>query len=111
MKQLIALAAVLGLAVSSWGLTPQDAPNVTATPALGVEVAEAQVGSYYGPKIWRRMNVYGWVTDQSQFPHFQAMVEGAAAALGAFLGGSIGSTLGPAGTWAGGTLGAGFGAF
>lgn len=111
MKKLIALAAVLGLAVSSWGLTPQNASNVTATPALGIEVAEAQIGSYYGPKIWRRINVYGWVTDESYYPHFQAMVEGAAAALGAFVGGAMGSYFGPYGTWIGGTMGAGAGSF
>ena len=43
MKQLIALAAVLGLAVSSWGLTLQAAPVAPGTTAV---LVEAQVGNH-----------------------------------------------------------------
>ena len=44
MKQFTALAAVLGLAVSSWGLTLQDAP--VAPGATTAVLVEAQVGSH-----------------------------------------------------------------
>jgi len=44
MKKLIALAAVLGLAVSSWGLTLQDAP--VAPGATAAVLVEAQVGRH-----------------------------------------------------------------
>ena len=44
MKQFTALAAVLGLAVSSWGLTLQDAPAAPGTTAA--VLVEAQVGSH-----------------------------------------------------------------
>lgn len=46
MKQLIALAAVLGLAVSSWGLTVQAAPVAPGTTAV---LVEAQAGNYLRP--------------------------------------------------------------
>ena len=46
MKQLIALAAVLGLAVSSWGLTLQAAP---VAPGATAALVEAQVGNYLRP--------------------------------------------------------------
>lgn len=47
MKQLIALAAVLGLAVSSWGLTPQATLGAQVTPGITAAiVVEAQVGRH-----------------------------------------------------------------
>lgn len=110
MKKLIALAAVLGLAVSSWGLTPQNASNVTATPALGVEVAEAQMASYYGPMLWRRWNPLQHLNEDTM-PHYQAALEGAAAAFGGLIGGAIGSPFGPAATWLGIVLGAAAGSY
>lgn len=47
MKKLTALAAVLGLAVSSWGLTPQAAPASQVTlGATAATIVEAQLGHH-----------------------------------------------------------------
>ena len=63
MKKLIALAAVLGLAVSSWGLTPQVAPEAQMAPgATGVVIAEAQLGAYFGSAIYHIAHRVGVTT-------------------------------------------------
>ncbi len=109
MKKLMALAAVLGLAVSSWGLTVQEAPEAEVAPsASAVVVQEAQYGRWLAPRLWgwggRRMSRY--IT----YDNFTAITEGAMASIGGTIGAVLGSSAGPAGTFVGASVGVTFGA-
>ncbi len=109
MKKLMALAAVLGLAVSSWGLTVQEAPEAQVVPSVGAVVAqEAQFGSWLAPRVWgwggRRLSRY--IT----YDNFSALTEGAMASIGGTIGGILGSSLSPGvGTIIGAGIGGGLG--
>ena len=107
MKQLIALAAVLGLAVSSWGLTPQAQVAPRATAAV---VPEAQLGSYLAPRVWSYGKQWG-MHRYTTFDNFNAGMQGGFAGLGGILGGIAGGPLGTFGVIIFGTFGAALGGY
>lgn len=113
MKQLTALAAVLGLAVSSWGLTPPDVAEAQAAPGTTVAVVpEAQVGYHVGRgladalrradgHVIHHYDNFGW---DGLFGGHLVMIAGT---IGGLIGGAAGFTIGgPPGALAGMTVGA-----
>ncbi len=109
MKKLMALAAALGLAVSSWGLTVQEAPEAGVAPSVSaVVVQEAQFGSWLAPRVW------GWgghvLAPYIEYDNFGALMEGAMASIGGTIGGILGSSVSPVvGTIVGAGIGGGLG--
>ena len=95
MKQLIALAAVLGLAVSSWGLTPQVAPEAQMAPgATGVVIAEAQLGAYFGRAIYHIAHRVGVTTIYYDNFGWDGLFGGHLATMGGTIGAVLGGTIG-----------------
>lgn len=110
MKKLMALAAVLGLAVSSSGSTLAGTPAVETAPSIHLSVLpDAQAGAWAGPRVYRVVVRWGGGRIISANT-FNAFVEGAAAAAGAAIGATVGSSMGPVGLIGLTTLGGGLGA-
>ena len=113
MKQLIALAAVLGLAVSSWGLTPPDVTEAQAAPGITAAIVpEAQVGYHVGRGLANALgradghvihyyDNFGW---DGLFGGHLATIAGT---IGGLVGGATGFAIGgPPGALAGTIVGA-----
>ena len=109
MKKLIALAAVLGLAFSSWGSTLEGTPAVETAPSVNVSILpDAQVGAWAGPRLYRVVVRWGGGRLISG-DTFNGFVEGALGAAGAAVGAAAGSGMGPVGLIGMAALGGGLG--
>ena len=112
MKKLIALAAAAGLAISSWGLTVQDAPEAKLAPVVAVSVVpDAQVGAWMAPRLYawgsRRFGVHRYIV----YDNFGSLMEGSMASIAGAIGSLLGGTLGVPGALAGAAIGGGLGGF
>ena len=109
MRKLIAAAAVIGLAVSSWGFTVQAEPEAgAALGATGVAALDAQVGRH----LERAMYGFVWHPRYHRVPYdnyswgglmggnLPTIAGQIGAAIGRSLGGHAGAAVGRAvGTW------------
>jgi len=95
MKQLIALAAVLGLAVSSWGLTVQAAPSAHMASGTTASVSlEAQVGAHFAWGLWQYTRRPGAGVIYYDNFGWDGLLGGHLAAIGGTIGGIIGGSVG-----------------
>ena len=109
MRKLIAAAAVIGLAVSSWGFTVQAEPEAgAALGATGVAALDAQVGRHLERAMYRYTLPHGYnyiVWDNFSYGglmggHLSTIAGNIGAAIGGFVGGYGGAAVGRAvGTW------------
>ena len=89
-KKLLTLIAVFGLALSSWGMTPDATDAVTAGPQPQAQAGYGLVRGMWGYMGWRTDTI--WYGMTSTF--YTGFYGGLGASAGFIMGGPVGSAIG-----------------